>query len=185
MPGRLPAQNTQPRQPWPAVETGADFGGAAVFGDGGWLFQRARALRLSGSGHRRDAGDAEAEARRGGGSGSHCGLCRSCAGRHGACGHVHQGRDVKWRRLCSCAHRPVQPGCHRRRHDDRAGRGNDRLKYSNRGATRNDPLDAKLVDAMSFLPIGHHDERHLRWAGGGGRGWITHWINPARSRHGC
>ena len=122
MPGRLPAQNTQPRQPfWPAVETGADFGGAAVFGDGGWLFQRARALRLSGSGHRRDAGDAEAEARRGGGSGSHCGLCRSCAGRHGACGHVHQGRDVKWRRLCSCAHRPVQPGCHRRRHDDRAG----------------------------------------------------------------
>ena len=32
------------------------------------------------------------------------------------------------------------------------GRGNDWLKYSNQGATRNDPLDAKLVDAMSFLP---------------------------------
>lgn len=26
------------------------------------------------------------------------------------------------------------------------------LKYSNQGATRNDPLDPKLVDAMSFLP---------------------------------
>lgn len=26
------------------------------------------------------------------------------------------------------------------------------LKYSNQGATRNDPLDPRLVDAMSFLP---------------------------------
>lgn len=30
--------------------------------------------------------------------------------------------------------------------------GNDWLKYSNQGATRNDPLDPALVSAMSFLP---------------------------------
>lgn len=29
--------------------------------------------------------------------------------------------------------------------------GNDWLKYSNQGATRNDPLDPKLIGAMSFL----------------------------------
>lgn len=153
MPGRLPAQNTQPRQPFGPQLKQALISAAPLFsamaagyssgrGPYAYLDQGIAGMQAMQKQKRDEEAAAAATA-------AFAGLV---PGGMGPAGMSTKGGTSSGGGFAPVPIDPSSPDAIAADTMTALGRGNDWLKYSNQGATRNDPLDAKLVDAMSFLP---------------------------------